>query len=40
LGFKSAIIPSSSTQTEQLPSNIQIISTPTLEEALEAALKH
>ena len=40
LGFKSAIIPSSSTQTEQLPSNIQIISAPTLEEALEAALKH
>jgi DNA repair protein RadA/Sms len=40
LGFKSAIIPNSSTQTEQLPSNIQIISTPTLEEALEAALKH
>ena len=40
LGFKSAIIPSSSTKTEQLPSNIQIISAPTLAEALESALKH
>ncbi|MDP6586386.1 MAG: DNA repair protein RadA [Anaerolineales bacterium] len=40
LGFKSAIIPNSSTQKEQLPSNIQVISTPTLEEALESALKH
>lgn len=40
LGFKSAIIPSSSTQTEQLPSNIELIRAPTLEKALESALKH
>tara|TARA_Y100000590_G_scaffold377361_1_gene443554 strand:- start:76 stop:1404 length:1329 start_codon:yes stop_codon:yes gene_type:complete len=40
LGFKNAIIPSSSTQTEQLPSHIQIISAFTLDEALKSALKH
>ena len=40
LGFKSAIIPNSSTQTEQLPSNIEIISALTLEDALKSALKH
>ena len=40
LGFKNAIIPSSSTQTEELPSNIQIISAQTLDEALKSILKH
>ena len=40
LGFKSAIIPSSSAQTEQLPGNIELIRAPTLEKALESALKH
>ena len=40
LGFKSAIIPNSYTQTEQLPSNIEIISALTLEDALKSALKH
>ena len=40
LGFKNASIPSSSTQTEELPSNIQIISAQTLDEALKSILKH